>query len=147
MCSKRPFGSRSCTLVPYAFPRKKKRCTSSIAKGTPKVGGAGFEGYVRTACLPSPLVYPRGAGGRVLERDHVAHVERHHVVELDALVRGGGAQPLPVLRHLWGSKRMSEEGSRAVGIRVVSRLREKKIPWGGHGLKLRGCYQGIIIPF
>ena len=30
----------------------------------------------------------------------MAHVERHDVVELDALVRRGGAQPLPVPRHL-----------------------------------------------
>lgn len=45
-------------------------------------------------------MYPGSAGGRVGERDHVAHVERHDVVELDALVQGGGAQPLPVPRHL-----------------------------------------------
>ena len=45
-------------------------------------------------------MYPRRAGRRVVERDHVAHVEGYDVVELDALVRGGGAQPLPVLRHL-----------------------------------------------
>lgn len=52
------------------------------------------------AHLPPSLVYPSGTGGRVLERDHVAHVERHDVIELDALVRRGGAQPLPVPRHL-----------------------------------------------
>lgn len=51
-------------------------------------------------CLPPPLVDPRRTGGRVLERDHVAHVEGHDVVELDALVGGGRAQPLPVLGHL-----------------------------------------------
>lgn len=52
------------------------------------------------ARLPSSLVYPSGPGGCVLERYHVAHVERYDVVELDALVRGGSAQTLPVPRHL-----------------------------------------------
>lgn len=52
------------------------------------------------AHLPAPLVYPRCASRRVRERDHVAHVEGHDVVELDALVGRSGAQALPVLRHL-----------------------------------------------
>lgn len=52
------------------------------------------------ARLPSSLVYPSGSGGCVLERYHVAHVERYDVIELDALVRRSGAQTLPVPRHL-----------------------------------------------